>query len=1007
MITKNGLLRPSRNSSLISSTKPKPSKPSKMEPNEADVDFSNIPTIQGTYQATKLNATAGTRGSTKIETRVGSGAISIKKDSRNSTTTIPKIIETSLKNDENITAEPAIPKTITANPESEINMTDTTEVTSTVKIFKDNDLYKDFRKPDFETSPWKPIIPDFVNTELKLLPTEIHHTTFSSPATTLKPPKTIHEIPEKTTESPEPEVTRFSLNPPGFGSFDSSEPDFPRDRIVPQDMINFRPNSKFKNKIPVPEEPANPPMQQQPEIEISGHLPPETYNLHLGASSGSVRTPIYPGSSKIDITTSSNLASSAQSTIQPNLATDTWTSKPEVSEISGIGVAEPVFDLEIDLESRNRYSGILALGPVEDKPTRDRKVEPVTSPKESSSQSQEPIYTSYRTPDLNGGAKPSLVENPGTLKPFRHTIPVDKITPALQESPEKPVEKTTVPEVVEKIPIFISSDESSSLIDSTSKNKNSDGSSESSEKERDKIEISEEFVGIGSGPVDPEEKIDEETILTHSTTEEYSEVLHPSYNNGEKLMAVPETSTPATPEESTSSILESSRNSTFVEVDTVVHTPVDVKPQTELPEEEIWQSSDVDVVTEIGKKVYNDTLKAYVVENVATLAPAKSNTGVGRPLRPRPKIDKEKATRILQKIPESSTEVLREDSELVKKLFGSQGKADDETTGSTENGTDVKTIPILKEPIVEVVTSISTKVSTKVKTDHVVLRFEITNSTSPAEIRRPGNSGSGFKSVGKELEENRSFRDGGSEGNGEMSEKLVSWTEERPPLVAADLVGHQAYDRKISVDEEKSILEKLRKFAEVRTKGETGKKPVRNLTSIIEHTQKEVPLKSQIFGDFEKLKKFADVGTGNVPALIANATQSFTLSRDGVQVFTKVLHKAEILEETTGLTTDANEDFTTIGKLEGFFFDKPFFMRFFLVLLESCNGFTCDDGRCLPPENHCNMLGECSNAEDEANCTCADFLKAQQLHQKICDGTADCWDYSDEIDCGKISKELF
>lgn len=52
------------------------------------------------------------------------------------------------------------------------------------------------------------------------------------------------------------------------------------------------------------------------------------------------------------------------------------------------------------------------------------------------------------------------------------------------------------------------------------------------------------------------------------------------------------------------------------------------------------------------------------------------------------------------------------------------------------------------------------------------------------------------------------------------------------------------------------------------------------------------------------------------------------------------------------------------------------------------------------------MLGECPNSEDEANCTCADFLKAQLLHEKICDGVADCWDYSDETDCG-IYQSIF
>lgn len=53
------------------------------------------------------------------------------------------------------------------------------------------------------------------------------------------------------------------------------------------------------------------------------------------------------------------------------------------------------------------------------------------------------------------------------------------------------------------------------------------------------------------------------------------------------------------------------------------------------------------------------------------------------------------------------------------------------------------------------------------------------------------------------------------------------------------------------------------------------------------------------------------------------------------------------------------------------------------------------------------MRGECSNGEDEAGCSCADYyLKAQELGEKICDGLPDCWDYSDEAGCGKCSKNI-
>lgn len=71
----------------------------------------------------------------------------------------------------------------------------------------------------------------------------------------------------------------------------------------------------------------------------------------------------------------------------------------------GVGEAEPVSDLEMELQVRSRLP---------DNVNKKQAHGPM-------------VYTSYKTSDLNGGAKPSLVERPGTVKPFRHTIPVDKI----------------------------------------------------------------------------------------------------------------------------------------------------------------------------------------------------------------------------------------------------------------------------------------------------------------------------------------------------------------------------------------------------------------------------------------------------------------------------------------------------------------------------------------------------------------------------------------------------
>lgn len=225
-------------------------------------------------------------------------------------------------------------------------------------------------------------------------------------------------------------------------------------------------------------------------------------------------------------------------------------------------------------------------------------------------QPNQPVYTSYKTPDLMGGSKPPLVRVPGTLKPFSHTIPVDKISPAMDDVPAPPMDFADPPmknekptrgqkpipnlERIVEIETFVKD------VTETPANNNTPASN--------------------SDLTTVETLIDDEKVLKMTTTEVMSEFLHPDFNNGEKLVMADEGS--GFP----------SRNATFVKVDMIKHVPGvvtntsdDSAQMRNLTSEDSSQSTTTTQQT--TKNVYNDTLKANVVIDLVTLAPVKSNTG--------------------------------------------------------------------------------------------------------------------------------------------------------------------------------------------------------------------------------------------------------------------------------------------------------------------------------------------------------------------------------------------
>ncbi|XP_031830880.2 uncharacterized protein LOC116426286 [Nomia melanderi] len=1058
MITKNGLLRPSRNSSLITSPKTK-AKPSKPESSEPEIDFSNIPTIQGTYKASKVNITSpnktistqeavktqpnlknGTKGSLpQDQTTTKSSATVTTELSHINAQTTPLRIKEKL----NYTTNADKLKETIKEPAKRIVPTSTISTTQT------DDMFKDFQKPDFETSPWKPIIPGYINTELKLLPDSVIKTNYKVNYSNTNAGEALSETAvrvqsepaEPSTPKTMPEALNSYMNIPGLSGFDREDTDFPHDRVVPQEMVNFRVNGKFKNKIPGLMEDGQiftaPPLvqpEERPDIEVSGQLPPETYNLKLRTSSQPEKAEFsftkpyrstnenetgwrVPGSPIAYTLSDSRIKNVDGSEINKNIGELSKEHKKKIDEnsnllstiatstpkwqrpvhsniestttVSRVGVAEPVPDPDDELEPRNRYSDIQAITKQNDA-LQDRKVD---------KNSQEPVYTSYKTPDLNGAAlRPSLIENSGTLKPFRHTIPVDKITSVVSFNANKDDNKQEINAVTdsimndENVRLNASNSKKNTTTDSRTKVSSvmkeeiemetlrDNDSNINGQKKNAKVELSED-----NSPTDTSTQgiIDDDKFLKLGTTEVYSEMIQPAYNNIDKLVLKnDDVKTP--PGRLTPNI---SRNSTFIEIDTLKHTPGETedtdasedKLSSNVDEGTVWLSngtSKPSVSLDTRKKVYNDTLKAYVVENQVTLAPAKTNTGIGRPVRPRPKVDKEKTSKTSEK---SSNRSSSDDTILLEQLFGVQSHERNATKRHPLSNQQLQIDDLHGghariEQIVEVVTSISTKVSSNLSDDPIVLKLLVTNSTSLPVIRSESHeqeTSTPQFSIPEEFsldgqEENRSFVDESEES--QESNKGIKTS----PSTSSNA---QTSDRKISaMEESRYLLEKLKQLAEIGTddkpvkSNKNNSKPAISVSNTKSNSMADAkPL------DFSKLKEIADIATGN--ETLMNSSAGFTMTRDGVEIFTKILNKMEDRTDKMISTTEKSSE------------------------IDDCFGFLCKDGKCLPSSGRCNMLGECTNSEDEVNCACADFLKAQLLHQKICDGIVDCWDYSDETDC--------
>lgn len=834
MITKNSLLRPNRTSSLIMNSKPKTVRPTKADSNEPDIDFNNIPTIKGTYKATKVNLTTSTKGTSE--------SISDIKDTTTKTfsheqTTRPNKTSNFAKSPIEIPSDISVTKSMTVKlkGEEKLKQENVVKTSLTITTTQSNlDIFKDFRNPDLETSPWKPIVPVYVNTEFKLLPDgdKKKETESSTQKIVSLNDTNLEQLENKTSTAPSIILGLLdSINFHDISTIDTDITGFPRDRIVPDSTVS------------------------EPDIEVAGQLPSETYDVKLKLSSeydGNNKT---SGSESLithDVTeksisikdnilfrekhTDSNSTRKTVekfddllSTIRPDDIEPYDSEKnSDESPTHGIGVAEPVSDTEIELEAKNRESSILALSENEKYSLRDVKV---------NVNSQQPVYASYNTPDLNGGSfGASLVENLATKNPFRHTIPVDKITSAVNHNDNSSLHYSD--------DLSLSSDEIDSESNvSQEKIMTSPDSEEIIEKtlvtEHDTVIQLPNYEQITSTEPDimsNDEPLDDE--LSHlNTTENYSDPIKKfiTDSSGDKKSV--------------------SRNSTFIEIDIVKHTPGQSKRNSESYVEETVADNDE------PKKIYNDTLKAFVVKNFVTPAPANNKTEINKSVQLRPKIDSiaEETTSFGTNNYTHERDTMNMES--ASKQFSSHEIQPDpvnfnEKESSRHNSTII-------EQIVEVVTSISTRVSSNIKSNPVVISKIIReNSTNPI-IRSEKIT----------------------------TEKVPSSIQERPSLSSKNMRTMQTSDRKMwTFGENQSLLEKLKQLAEIRTDDDFVQvKRRNNSNSNVTYVQYKHSNASPL--NIDELKKIANVMTEN--KTLKNANLAFTLSRDGVEIFTKVLHKVK------------------------------------------------------------------------------------------------------------------
>ncbi|XP_026320088.1 uncharacterized protein LOC113230394 isoform X2 [Hyposmocoma kahamanoa] len=349
---------------------------------------------------------------------------------------------------------------------------------------------------------------------------------------------------------------------------------------------------------------------------------------------------------------------------------------------------------------------------------------------------------------------------------------------------------------------------------------------------------------------------------------------------------------------------------------------------------------------------------------IITLLPAKSNLGVNRPLRPRPKID-------------LKSQALKEDE---RSFF----RSDPETQKIIDNLSTEKYIQMHNFTNIEaseIVTS-SSIVENEDSSDEMLL----TNVSDSIKVHNTEMSSTSNRLPKSSDELNFPIKD--------------SITAENTHITNVTVLPEGTY--RVSYHVTGTVSSKQA--------NKTQSLPAYELT-LEPDVVLEIPVNHTNTLTIEKLKQLASLATisdsnnttlfrapGGVISTKA-IPSSYTLNQAGFKILTKTYNKIPTKQEENSLNKPEK------------IYSKPFVKPVKeteenivkeIVKEEECNNvtsFRCWTGACLPITSRCNRLLDCAGGEDEKACSCADYLRAEFSQSKICDGIVDCWDYSDENKC--------